>query len=262
MPALRSLTRLLAPAAATFAVASLSAAPGPTTYHYAGDLTPSQGAYAGWFTTIGPNTQGISYFGDTTWSSDGNVLAMNTSYSPSEGIWFGRTDGYGDPSGFSLANTASGNWVQMRVALSPGATDWSLYWYDASGYGSSFYLHDNGFNYYYGGGTYFQPVADMSAFHTFTTYVLAGQVSYFFDNTYLGGGAALTGATNFLLIGDGSASTVSGIGTMYVDYLTIITAVGDNPPSPVPEPASAAALAGIGALAFAHGATRRRRRAS
>lgn len=232
----------------------------PTTYHYDGDLTPSEGAYAGWFTTVGPNTQGISFFGNTTWSSDGNILAMNTSYSPSEGIWFGVGHNYGDSPGIALADTASGNWVQMRVALSPGATDWSLYWYDTNGYGSSFYLKSTGFEYYYGGAAHFQPVADMTAFHTFTTYVLAGQVSYFFDNTYLGGGAAPTsGSTNFLLIGDGSASDLTGSGTMYVDHLTIIAAVGDNPPTPVPEPASAAALAGFGALAL--GAARRRRAA-
>ena len=254
------LRRLRHPLAIT-ALAALSAAAvqaAPTTYHYDGDLTPSQGAYAGWFTTIGPNTQGISYFGHTTWSSDGNVLAMNTSYSPSEGIWFGIGHGYGDSPSIALANTASGNWVQMRVALSSGATDWSLYWYDANGYGSSLYLKSTGFEYSYGGATYFQPVANMTAFHTFTTYVLAGQVSYFFDNTYLGGGAAPTSASsNFFLIGDGSARDVSGIGTMYVDHLTIITAVGDNPPTPVPEPSSAAALAGFGAIIL--GAARRRR---
>ncbi len=64
----------------------------------------------------------------------------------------------------------------MRAALSPGATDWSLYWYDANGYGSSLYLKSTGFEYYYGGATHFQPVADMTAFHTFTTYVLAGVI--------------------------------------------------------------------------------------
>jgi hypothetical protein len=250
-------TRTLALSALAFSAASLRA--DPTTYHYAGDLTPSQGVYAGWFTTVGPNTEGISYFGHTTWSSDGNVLAMNTSYSPSEGIWFGVGHAYGDWPGIALANTASGNWVRMNVALSPGATDWSLYWYDANGYGSSLYLKDNGFDYSYGGATYFQPVADMTAFHTFTTYVLAGQVSYFFDNTYLGGGAApLSGTTDFLLIGDGSAGNVSGVGTLYVDYLTIITAVGDTPPSSVPEPAACAAFAGLGALAFGLGRSRRR----
>ncbi len=256
LPSSRTLTQSVLAAASFFVATSLHAA--PTTYQYDGDLTPSEGVYKDWFTTIGPNTQGISYFGHTTWSSDGNVLAMNTSYSPSEGIWFGIGHAYGDSPGIALANTADGNWVRMHVALSPGATDWSLYWYDANGYGSSFYLKNNGFEYYYGGATYFQPVADMTAFHTFTTYVLAGQVSYFFDNTYLGGGAApLSGTTDFFLIGDGSASSVSGIGTMYVDYLTIITAVGDNPPSSVPEPAACAALAGLGALALV-GPRRRR----
>lgn len=254
--------RLAAGLAGVFTLATLAVA-APTTYHYDGDLMPSEGAYAGWFTTIGPNSQGISYFGHTSWQSNGEVLAMHTSYSPSEGIWFGRTGAYGDPSNFSLADTASGNWMRMRVALSPGATDWSLYWYDASGYGSSIRLLENGFEFSYLGSpggelhTFFQPVADMTAYHTFTTYVIAGQVSYFFDGAYLGGGHAQTGLNNFLLIGDASATDVSGTGTMYVDYLTIITAVGDAPPSSVPEPSAAAMLAGLGALAF--DALRRRR---
>lgn len=253
---------------AAFGVLALACCAGlradPTTYHYDGDLQPSQGAYAGWFTTVGPNTQGISYFGHTTWGSDGDVLTMTTSYSPSEGIWFGRTSGYGDPSSFSLADTASGNWVRARVALSPGATDWSLYWYDASGYGSSFLFTDAGFTFHMqgspGGTTqgFFVPVADMTDFHTFTSYVLAGQVSYFFDNTYLGGGHALQGASNFLLIGDSSATTVSGTGSMLVDYMTIITAVGDTPPSSIPEPAVAGALTGLVALGL--GLARRRPR--
>lgn len=182
---------------------------------------------------------------------------MNTSYTPSEGIWFGIGHNYGDWPGIALANTASGNWVRMRAALSPGATDWSLYWYDANGYGSSLSLESTGFEYVCDGASHFQAVADMTAFHTFTTYVLAGQVSYFFDNTYLGGGAApLSGTTDFLLVGDGSASDLTGQGTMYLDYLTIITAVGDAPPSSVPEPASAAVLSGLAVLGLA---TRRRR---
>ena len=79
----------------------------------------------------------------------------------------------------------------------------------------------------------------------------AGQVSSLVANTDLGGGAApQSPTTNFLLIGDGSATDVSGTGTMYVDYLTIITSVGDTPPSSVPEPATAATLAGLAGLAL------------
>lgn len=238
----------------------------PTIYHYDGDTLPTVGAYAGWFTTVGPGHPTGYYFGNTTWSSDGSSLAMNTSHSPSEGIWFGRTDGYFDPSNFSLADTAAGNWVRASIALSPGATEWSLYWYDASGYGSSFYFRNNGFDITFLGSPggiaqgFFTPVADMTEFHTFTSYIIAGQVSYFFDNTYLGGGHALTGASNFLLMGDGSATDVSGSGTMFVNYLTIITAVGDNPPGSIPEPAAFAALAGLGVLGLAGSRSRGRTR--
>lgn len=256
-----TLRPLLALAICTGTAAALHAT--STTYHYDGDTLPTVAPYASWFTTVGPGHPTGYYFGHTTWNSDGEVLAMNTSREPSEGIWFGRTDGYSDPSGFSLANTADGNWVRTRVALAAEATEWSLYWYDLSGYGSSFYLKSNGFDYSYRNSpsgpvtTVFVPVADMTAFHTFTSYVIAGQVSYFFDNTYLGGGDALTGTSNFLLMGDGSAGDVSGNGTLYVDYLTIITAVGDTPPSSVPEPASAAALAGLGVLALVAACRRR-----
>lgn len=71
----------------------------------------------------------------------------------------------------------------------------------------------------------------MTQYHTFTSYVIAGQVSYFYDNTYLGGGGGITGSNNFFLI-------------------------GDNPPSSIPEPSSAAALSGLAALGL--GALRRR----
>ena len=102
----------------------------------------------------------------------------------------------------------------------------------------------------------------MTQFHTFTSYVLAGQVSYFFDNTYLGGGAAFTGASNFLLIGDSSASTISGTGSMRLDYLQIDVDLDGTPPviappNPVPE---TGATAGLLAAALAGFAVRRRRR--
>jgi hypothetical protein len=97
----------------------------PITYYYGGDLVPSAGSYAGWFTTVGPGHPTGSYFGGTTWSSDGDVLTMTTQHpadffgATSQGIWFGRTDSYGDPSSFNLGSAALGNNVTLRAALSP-----------------------------------------------------------------------------------------------------------------------------------------------
>ncbi|RXK55161.1 VPDSG-CTERM sorting domain-containing protein [Oleiharenicola lentus] len=199
----------------------------PITFQYNGDLLPNQGSYGSLFTTIGPGGP-ASYWPTTNWSSDGDVLTMSTAHGA--GIWFGAGWVYGDNPGFSLANTADGNLVRTRVALGANSTEWSQYWYDSSGYGSAFYFLNNGFKYYTAAGETFVST-DMTQFHTFTTYVLAGQVSYFFDNTYLGGGGALTGASNFFLIGDGSGSTISGTGSMYLDDLTIITAVGADAPT-------------------------------
>lgn len=246
----RSLRRFAGSSAFLSAIAALAQ---PTSYVYEGDSLPTDGAYAPWFTTVGPGHPTGYYFGHTTWSSDGQVLSMNTSITPSEGIWFGVTDNYSDASNFSLAGTADGNLVRARLALAPGSSQWSLYWYDASGRGSSFYFEENGFSYYYRDAldqntiTHFVPVANMTTFHTFTSYVLAGQVSYFFDNTYLGGGLGLGGPGSFLLLGDGSATDVSGYGTLRVDSLEIITAVGASAESlaAIPEPSTYAAWAGL-----------------
>jgi hypothetical protein len=253
-----SLRSLATAAVLTFAARAEAV---PVTYHYDGDTVPTAGTYGTWFTTVGAGAFG--YFPATSWSSNGSVLTMNT-VAPNHGIWFGHITPTNDPTTtLSLADTASGNWVRASLALSPGATDWFLYFYDASGFGSSFTLKSNGIEYSYktapGGATQtiFQAVADMTQFHTFTSYVLAGQVSYFFDNTYLGGGPALTGATNALLLGDPTATTHSGTGSLYVDYLTVISAVGDTPPSSVPEPSTYAALAGLAVLSLALGSRRR-----
>ncbi|GAB5561367.1 MAG: hypothetical protein SynsKO_30140 [Synoicihabitans sp.] len=235
-------------------------------YHYDGDTLPTVGTYADWFTTVGPGHPTGYYFANTTWSSDGEVLTMNTVY-PGEGIWFGRTGGYSDPSvGFDLAGTGDGNLVKLRAALSSGATEWSLNFTDTDGYGGSFYLLSSGINYYYldsvGGSlvTQFLPVADMTQMQTLTSYVLGGQVSYWANNQYLGGGAALSGnAANTLFIGDLSARDHSGTGSLLVDYLTVTTAPTSTP-SAVPEPAQAMQFLTMTALAFAMVSRRRIRK--
>jgi hypothetical protein len=81
------------------------------------------------------------------------------------------------------------------------------------------------------------PLADMTSFHTFGTHLYQGNVSYFLDGTLLTSAPAITsGLTNFLLLGDGSATDVSGYGSLRVDSLSITVNAG----APVPEPADVA----------------------
>lgn len=224
-----------------------SAAADPTHYLYGGDLQPSEGPYAAWFTTLGPGHPTGSYFLGTTWISDGNALTMYTQHpndfsgATSQGIWFGRTDGYGDPSSFSLSPTSAGNHVDARLALGANSSEWSLYWYDTSGYGCGFYFLNNGF---YFGSFPFHALADMTSFHTFGSHIYNGQAYYYLDGALLGSEPAASSISNFLLLGDGSAGDLSGYGSLRVDYLDIVTDAG---PAVVPEP-GVVAFSGLGLL--------------
>jgi hypothetical protein len=218
----------------------------PVVFSYAGDKTPAESPYGSWFTTLGPGHPTGQYFLDTTWSSDGNVLRMNTVHpndfagSTSQGIWFGRTDNYNDPSvGLNLALTTAGNTVETRLALAPNSSEWSLYWYDSSSRGAAFYLLTNGFSYYLDGVERFQPLSDMTGFHTYGSHIYNGEVSYYLDGMLLDRGQALNGPANFLLLGDGSAGSVSGYGSLLVDYMNITVNAG---PAPVPEPSTSCLL--------------------
>lgn len=226
----------------------------PSVFSYTGDTLPSEPGsnYAAWFTTLGPGHPTGSYFIGTSWASDGHVLTMQTEHpndvpgvSGSKGIWFGRTDGYGDPSsGLNFAPTSEGNRIDLRAALGVNSSEWSLYWFDGSGYEAAFYFLDNGFHYYTTTENVFVPVADMTAFHTYGSHVYNGQVSYYFDGALLGSGNAYSGPANFMILGDGSAGDVSGYGTFRIDDLAITVNAGA---APVPEP-GAAALLGLGLL--------------
>lgn len=224
----------------------------PVNYFYAGDLTPSEGAYAPLFTTLGPGHPTGGFFGGTTWSSNGSVLTMTTQHpndfpgATSQGIWFGIGYGYGDDPGINFADAVHGNNVTARLALAPASSEWSLYWFDANGYEAALYLETGGFSYYTSAGTTFVPVSDMTAFHTYSTQLFQGNVTYFLDGSLLAQSTAIaTGFPNFLLLGDGSASTVTGYGSLLVDSLSITVNAG----APIPESATSAAWLAGAALA-------------
>ena len=216
--------------------------PGAAIY-YDGSYIPQPGA---------PNFH-WAIFGNT-WSSDGNILSLNTSLATG-GIWFGWHPSSGYP-GWSLGTDSTGNYLNIRARLAPGATEWSIYLHNGS-YMSNFYLLSDRFQFEVpnnGGGTTANIFANMNVFRNYQIWMKDGKVVYKVDNTVWYAGPALPSGTTILIIGDGSGSDISGQGTMQIDYATILTGAdfASAPAMPlaanVPEPSSFL-LCGAGVLA-------------
>lgn len=232
-----------------------------TVYNFYGDATPDSATVEGsngasntsLFTTI--------VFGGTSWTADAGFLKMTTG--PSRGIWFGTSNsGYGDNSGISLSDSATGNRFLTSFLLTPGSQSWGFYFIDQSGYYASIQVDqtDNGQT---------QPgvwasldtgsvkVSDASfdpnVLHTFEAHVFEGEVLYRLDGVNVATGGALTvgGLAGLSVIGDGSGGTPTGTGSMWIDYLEIDNAAGAF----VPEPATTSMFLALAALI----ATARRR---
>lgn len=197
-------------------------------------------------------------FGSTSMSASGGVLAMVTA--PNEGIYFGK--GIGTGPGWALGSVTSGTYISLDMRLSAGSKDWSLYFYDNDGQHSAAWLWNPaggyadplnaGFEYYHDDGngdsiSTFVPfdLAD-GAFHTFEILLKDHLVHYAVDGRLLySGAAAAAGTANLLVIGDGSGSTPTGTGAMFVDHVFIDTAPTMNAlaATPVPLPPALALLA-------------------
>ena len=192
---------------------------------YDGSSTPNSATYGPTFTTV--------LFGNTDWSSDGDVLTMSTA--PGEGIWFGWANYVGDYPGFSFGSDLDGNRITLRARLPVGTNEWNMYFYDAS-YFAAFYLLDTGVEYSYAtsGGAYASATyaLDATAFHDYEFLLKDGHVTYRVDGpTIFSGHAYPSGFGPLLVIGDASAYGGTGYGGFQIDGLSIDTA-------PVPEPAS------------------------
>lgn len=200
-------------------------------------------------------------FGGTSMAASGGVLTMATS--SSAGVWFGNGSLIGQNPGWSLADNTAGNYISLDLRLASSATeDWSLYFYDATGWYAGIVFNpagdyanptQYGFEYVYGsGGTAASTLVPFdldSDFHQFEVLLKGGQVQYAVDGQLVfGGDAHFGGSSNLLVIGDGSGPTPTGTGAMLVDRVRF--EAGTERLAIVPVPGAAVLLASaLGLLA-------------
>lgn len=195
-------------------------------------------------------------FSGTSMVNNGTSVTMTTAQN--RGVWFGNRSGANAPA-WSLGNAATGNYVSLTSSFSSNAADWSAYVNDGT-YGAAFefrptgcipgncysFTGQQGFNFYYrstlDNSTQKSFVAmDLSVSNTFEMLLKNGTVSYRVNGNTLFTGAAYLTSDVGLLIGDGSGSSLSGVGSMTITGLTVDTAplLASFPaPTSAPEPAS------------------------
>ena len=208
-------------------------------------------------------------FGDTAFGVSDGVLTMATA--PFRGTWFGNGTAIGHNPGWSFSASEVGTYIDISLKLGANSEDWSLYFHDASGYQGALNFnpagHYNtptsfGVNYLFANpgnvATENFMAMDLSdKFHRFEILLKAGVVSYAIDGVLAFSGAAvLSGTQQLLVIGDGSGSSPTGVGSMQVDRIHIDTAPQISSLAAVPVPG---ALPLLGSALALGGLWRRRR---
>lgn len=216
-------------------------------------------------------------FADTTFSTNSTSAVLSTVQG--QGVWFGSGSWYGDTPNWSLGSSTEGNHFSMTASFSGGSVDWSAYLLDGTHEAAIQFLPsgcaDNcyglpgfqGIEVYVrnelGANVGRQFALDMSVAHEYEFLLKGGLVSYRVDGVtlYSGDAAQVPFGGSLLVVGDGSGSTWSGVGSMTVHRVSVDNAPTANVLSSVPEPQTWA-LALVGALWVAGRVKSKNKRAS
>lgn len=196
--------------------------------------------------SVPPNAQSpdpLSFivFSGTNYQINNGELTMTTAYS--RGIWFGNGNhSPGNTVPWQVGTASEGNYLKLRAKLTPGSTEWSMYLLDRT-YSVGFYLLADELRWSTPGGG--SMPFDPTSFHTFEIWSKDGVVAYRLDESqvlYHGPANPSAFSTGIFVIGDGSGSDISGVGSMVVDHMLYIS----QPQFEIPEPTSAMLIGGVG----------------
>ena len=190
-------------------------------------------------------------FANCTIATDGSATAFGTVNR--QGVWFGYAPSIigSVPLSWALGNSASGNDLNIRGKLGNSSSkEWGAYFYDGSHFAYFDLLANNQLLIQTAAGSQIldYPTGHFEAPRDIRMILKAGTVAYYLDGAPLYVGAAAPSSnTPLLVIGDGSGSTITGVGSWIIDDVLLDTA-----PSTVfiPEPGAAMVVASAGLLAL------------
>lgn len=201
---------------------------------------------------------------------NGGGTAASLTTANNSGVWFGwgPAASYGPEPSWSPGANSDGNYIRLVASFSADAADWSMYLYDltsamswafaptgCNGNIGSCYAEDGAPGVqisHPGGGTFV--ALDLTAQHTYEVLLKDGLVAYWIDGVRHYAGPAGDASLGFplLVIGDGSATTRTGRGSMTVYAVELDNAPLASVVVPLP-----AALPLLSAALVLLGATRR-----
>ncbi len=221
---------------------------------FSGDFTPDASVVEGANPATNTSLYTTVVFSGTSWVADDGFLKMTTA--PVRGIWFGNHPSAGsDPSSFPVGSSLSGNKLRVTSLLTSGSQSWGFQLSDGLYYASFFFEGtDNGQA--LPGVNIFTPEGNvrvdgdgfnLNVLHTYEIHLQGGVVQYKVDGDVVYSGTAGSGGGPvYYLLGDGSGSTPTSTGSMWIDYMSF-----DNAAGVVPEARHFAAILGLGACLFA-----------
>lgn len=222
-----------------------------------GSLSPDSNSIEGSNPTNNNALYSKAVFSGTSWQADAGFLKMNTT--PNAGIWFGAFPGYSDPAAFFPSDEATGSSLRLTSLLTNGSKSWSMQITDTDGYGGFFLFDftestDNADN--MPGVWIITPTGsirvtddefNLNVLHTYEIHLSGGGIVYTVDGDEVYRGEAdQVGPAGSYFIGDTSGSTISGTGSMWIDYMEFNNAAGSI--GAIPEPANFTFLLGLSAL--------------